>query len=154
MMHYTPMLVAQPSGTSVRRRCPVSLMNKHNGILLSYKKRWTFAIFSNKDGTGGGYTQWNKSEEERQMPDDFTHVEYRENKQTNKKFVMLGSLYQYFLPPLPSVEQGSLWGASVVGPSERTRGPALVLDSFLWALFQTWKINFELKDMRKKFLQN
>ena len=34
----------------------------HNGILLSHKKEWNFAICSNMDGLAGYYAKWNKSE--------------------------------------------------------------------------------------------
>ena len=32
----------------------------HDGILISHKKEWNFAIFSNMDRLGGHYTKWNK----------------------------------------------------------------------------------------------
>ena len=37
----------------------------YNGVLLSHKKAWNFAICSNMDGLGGHYAKWNKSERER-----------------------------------------------------------------------------------------
>ena len=36
----------------------------YNGILLSYKKEWNFAICNNMDGLGGHYAKWNKSDRE------------------------------------------------------------------------------------------
>ena len=39
----------------------------HNGILLSHKKEWNFAICSNMDGLGGHCAKWNKSNREIQM---------------------------------------------------------------------------------------
>ena len=33
-----------------------------NGIELSHKRGWDFAICSNIDGLGGHYAKWNKSE--------------------------------------------------------------------------------------------
>ena len=37
----------------------------YNRILLSHKKEWNFAIWSNMDGLGGYYTKWNKSEKDK-----------------------------------------------------------------------------------------
>ena len=39
----------------------------HIGILLSHKEEWTFAIYSNVDGPGEYYAEWNKSQRERQI---------------------------------------------------------------------------------------
>ena len=44
----------------------------HNGLLLSHKKEWNFAICSNMDGLGGYYAKWNKSDRERQISYDIT----------------------------------------------------------------------------------
>ena len=45
-----------------------------NGILLSHKKEWNNAICSNMDGPRGYHTKWNKSERERQISYDTTHM--------------------------------------------------------------------------------
>ena len=34
-------------------------IHTHKGIILSHKKEWNFAIWSNMDGTGGHYAKWN-----------------------------------------------------------------------------------------------
>ena len=46
----------------------------YNGILLSHKKEWNFAIYNNTDGLGGYYTKWNKSDRERQILYDITYM--------------------------------------------------------------------------------
>ena len=48
--------------------------------LLSHNKRWNFATCYNIDGLWGYYAKWNKSDGERQMPYDFTHMWNIENK--------------------------------------------------------------------------
>ena len=35
-------------------------IHTYNGILLSHKNKWNFAIFSNTDGLWGHYAKWNK----------------------------------------------------------------------------------------------
>ena len=45
-----------------------------NGILLSHKKEWNNAICRNMDGPRGYHTKWNKSERERQISYDTTHM--------------------------------------------------------------------------------
>ena len=42
----------------------------YNGILLSHKKEWNNAICSNMDGPRDCYTEWNKSDRERQISYD------------------------------------------------------------------------------------
>ena len=52
----------------------------HTGILLSHKKEWYFALYSNMDGLTGHYAKWNK----RQILYDITHVESKKyNKLVN-----------------------------------------------------------------------
>ena len=46
----------------------------HNGILLSHKKEWNNAIYSNIDGPRDYHTKWSKSERERQIPYDITYM--------------------------------------------------------------------------------
>ena len=46
----------------------------YNGILLSHKKEWNDAIFSNMDGPRDYHTKWSKSERERQIPYDITYM--------------------------------------------------------------------------------
>ena len=40
----------------------------YNGILLSHEKEWNSAICNNMDGPREYYTEWNKSDRERQIP--------------------------------------------------------------------------------------
>ena len=40
-------------------------IHTRGGILLSYKKEWNFAIYSNMNGTGRHYAKWNKSEKDK-----------------------------------------------------------------------------------------
>ena len=40
----------------------------YNGILLSHKKEWNDAIYSNMDGHRDYHTKWSKLERERQIP--------------------------------------------------------------------------------------
>ena len=52
----------------------------HRGILLSHKKEWYFALYTNMDGLTGHYAKWNK----RQILYDITHVESKkDNKLVN-----------------------------------------------------------------------
>ena len=68
---------------------PVQRISAVNGILLSHKKEWNLVICNNMDGTGGYYAKWNKSDRERQIPYDFTHIwnlkKTKQNKWTNIK---------------------------------------------------------------------
>ena len=38
------------------------MVHIYNGILLSHKKEWNFAICGNMDGLGGHYSKWDKSD--------------------------------------------------------------------------------------------
>ena len=42
-------------------------IHTHNGILLSHKKEWNFAICNNMDGPRDYHTKWSKSGRERQI---------------------------------------------------------------------------------------
>ena len=46
----------------------------YNGILLSHKKEWNNAIYSNMDGPREYLTKWSKSDRERQMSYDITYM--------------------------------------------------------------------------------
>ena len=46
----------------------------YNGILLSHKKEWNNAIYSNMDGPRDYPTKWSKSDRERQISCDITHM--------------------------------------------------------------------------------
>ena len=46
----------------------------HTGISLSHKKEWDNAIWTNMGGLGGRYAKWNKSDRERQILYDITHI--------------------------------------------------------------------------------
>ena len=48
-----------------------------------------FAMWDNMDGLWGYYAKWNKSERERQILYDFTHVEHKkQNKHTENRVVV------------------------------------------------------------------
>ena len=53
----------------------------YNGILLSHKKEWNFAICNNMDGLGEHYAKWNKSD--RKTNTIWYHL-YVESKKYNK----------------------------------------------------------------------
>ena len=46
----------------------------YNGILLSHKKEWNFAICNDMDGLGGYYAYWNKPDWERQILYDIPYM--------------------------------------------------------------------------------
>ena len=52
-------------------RCDIYILN---GIWLSHKKEWNFAICSNMDGLGGYFAKWNKSNRERQILYNITYI--------------------------------------------------------------------------------
>ena len=45
----------------------------HNGLLLSHKEEWSFAICKSIDGPWRYYAKWDKSDRERQILYDFTN---------------------------------------------------------------------------------
>ena len=55
----------------------------YNGKLI--KKERDLAICNNMDGPRGYYAKWNKSDEERQIPHDFTYMWNLQNKQKAQK---------------------------------------------------------------------
>ena len=57
-----------------RRMDKEDVVHIYNGILVSHKKEWNTAIFSNMDGPRDDHTKWSKSERERQIPYDITHM--------------------------------------------------------------------------------
>ena len=46
----------------------------YNGMLLSHKKEWNNAIWSNMDGPRDYHTKWSKSDRERQISYDVTYM--------------------------------------------------------------------------------
>ena len=46
----------------------------YNGTLLSHRKEWNNAIFSNIDGPRDYHTKWSKSDRERQISYDTTYM--------------------------------------------------------------------------------
>ena len=50
------------------------VVNIYNGILLSHKKEQNNAICSNMDGPRDYHTEWSKSDKERQISYDITHM--------------------------------------------------------------------------------
>ena len=46
----------------------------YNGVWLSHKKEWNFAIFNNMNGLGEYYAYWNESNRERQILSDITDM--------------------------------------------------------------------------------
>ena len=49
-------------------------IHTHNKILLSYKKERNNAICNNMDGPRDDHTKWSKSDRERQISHDITHM--------------------------------------------------------------------------------
>ena len=45
-----------------------------NGMLLSHKKEWNNAIWSNMDGPRDCHTEWSKSDRERQISYDIAYM--------------------------------------------------------------------------------
>ena len=52
----------------------VYVCNTHNGMLLSHKKEWNNAIFSNMNGPGDYHPKWGKSKKERQILYDIIYM--------------------------------------------------------------------------------
>ena len=52
----------------------------YNGILFSHKKQWDLSISRNMDRPRGYYAKWSKSDRERQIPYDLTHMGNLKNK--------------------------------------------------------------------------
>ena len=57
----------------------------HNGILLSHKKEENAILCNSMDGPGERYAKLDKPVRERQLPDDFTHVESHEQTELTRK---------------------------------------------------------------------
>ena len=52
----------------------------YNGILLSHKKEWNYAIYSNMDGPGDYHNKWSKSDSKTQISYDITYVQTKKKK--------------------------------------------------------------------------
>ena len=50
------------------------MVHIYNGILLSHTKEWNNAIGSNMDGPRDDQTKWSKSDRERQISYNITHM--------------------------------------------------------------------------------
>ena len=59
---------------SINRWMDKDVVHIYNGILLSHKKEWNNAIFSNMDATRDYHTKWSKSDRERQTPYANTYI--------------------------------------------------------------------------------
>ena len=46
----------------------------YKGILLSHKKEWNNAIYSNMDGPRDYHTKWSKPDRERQISYDIAYI--------------------------------------------------------------------------------
>ena len=57
-----------------RRMEKEDVIHIYNGILLSHKKEWNNAIFSNMNATRNYHTKWSKSEREGETPYDITYM--------------------------------------------------------------------------------
>ena len=55
-----------------------------SGIILSHEKEWNAAFCNNMDGPWIYYAKWNKSDRDRQIQYDFTHVESKKKKQNKQ----------------------------------------------------------------------
>ena len=51
---------------------------------MAVKKEESFNLWDSIDGHGEHYAKWNKPVRERQIPDDFTHVESNEQTEQTK----------------------------------------------------------------------
>ena len=60
------------------------MIHTHTMQYYSAQKRWNLAICYNMDGPWGYYPKWNKSEGERQILYDFTHMWNIKNQKQNK----------------------------------------------------------------------
>ena len=58
----------------INRGMDKDVVNIYNGILLSHKKEQNNAICSNMDGPRDYHTEWSKSDKERQISYDITHM--------------------------------------------------------------------------------
>ena len=63
----------------------IFIYNAYNGILLHHEKGWIFAFYTDIDGTGGYYAEWNKSIRERQLSYGFTYMWNIRNSQREGK---------------------------------------------------------------------
>ena len=71
---------------SINRWMAKDVVYIYNGILFSHKKEQNFAICNNMDGLGRHYAKWNKSDRERQIPNDITYRwNLKQTKQNKKK---------------------------------------------------------------------
>ena len=64
------------------------MMYIYNEIWFSYETEWNLALCNNMDGPRGYCAEWNKSDIERQMPEDFTYMwnlKIKINKQAEQK---------------------------------------------------------------------
>ena len=66
-------------------QCPLpdkwrNVVHIYNETLLSHKKEWNLAICNNMDEPRGYYVTWSKSDQERQIPYDFTYLWNLKNK--------------------------------------------------------------------------
>ena len=50
------------------------MVHIYNGIFLSHKKEWNYAICSNMDGSRNYHTKWTKPDRERQISYDVTYM--------------------------------------------------------------------------------
>ena len=50
------------------------MVHIYNGIILSCEKEWNDAICSNMGGPRGYHIKWSKSDRERQISYDITHM--------------------------------------------------------------------------------
>ena len=56
-----------------------------DGMLLSHKKEENFTLSDSMDGPGEHDAKWNKPVRERQIPYDFTYVEFNEQTELTSK---------------------------------------------------------------------
>ena len=50
------------------------VVHTYNGVLLSHKKEWNFAVCNDVDGLRDYHTKWSKSDRERQTSYDITYI--------------------------------------------------------------------------------
>ena len=81
----------------------------YNELLLSHKKEWNLAIGNNMDGLRGYYARWNKSDRERQILWDFTHMWHLKKQSKWTNITKQQQRYRY-REQTGVCQRGGIWG--------------------------------------------